>query len=117
MESADPKSFIEKEVSQQTIVVFSKTYCGYCHRTKHALTKIISSSSSSNNNNNNNIDMVVHELDQMPNGSQVQQTLSGMTGSRTVPQVFIKGQYVGGNDDTQQKIADGTLLTMLTSQA
>ena len=108
----DPKSFIVNEISKpNTIVVFSKTYCGYCRRTKDSLTKLIASVGSSTKNNS--IDLVVHELDVIPNGSNIQQTLSTMTGSRTVPQVFVNGQYVGGNDDAQSKIQNGTLLSML----
>ena len=114
-DDVDPmtKSFIQEEISKpNTIVVFSKTYCGYCRRTKDSLTKLITSTTTTTTKNN--IDLVVHELDVLPNGSKIQRTLSSMTGSRTVPQVFVNGQYIGGNDDTQSKIKNGTLLSMLS---
>ena len=31
-------------------------------------------------------------------GGEIQDTLQGMTGTRTVPQVFIDGEFIGGCD-------------------
>jgi glutaredoxin 3 len=95
------KTFIENETSQHTIVVFSKTWCGYCRRTKDSLSRF----------KDDGVDVVVHELDKMDDGTAIQHALLNVTGSRTVPQVFVNGTYIGGNDVTQQKIADGTLLS------
>lgn len=39
----------------------------------------------------------------------MQDVLKKMSGQRTVPNVYIQGQHVGGNSDTQQAYADGTL--------
>ena len=40
-------------------------------------------------------------------------TLMQMTGQRTVPNVFVKGQHIGGNDDSQAAAKDGKLKEML----
>jgi glutaredoxin len=40
-----------------------------------------------------------------------------MTGQRTVPSVFIKGTHVGGNDDTQRGLRDGSVQRMLAEKA
>jgi|TARA_B100000513_G_C11811418_1_gene155690 glutaredoxin 3 len=53
------------------------------------------------------------ELNEREDGAEVQAALAELTGQRTVPNVFIKGQHLGGNDDTQRANRDGTLLKML----
>ena len=53
------------------------------------------------------------ELNERSDGPAIQDALAQMTGQRTVPNVFIKGKHLGGNDDTQKANRDGTLLKML----
>ena len=57
--------------------------------------------------------MVVHELDEMPNGYAIQDELYRKTGQRTVPNVFVRGQHIGGNDDTQAAYMSGKLQKLL----
>jgi glutaredoxin 3 len=58
----------------------------------------------------------VIELNQHPKGSLIQQTLTQMTGGhRTVPMVFVKNQFIGGNDDTQAAFANGTIPKLLAA--
>jgi glutaredoxin 3 len=57
----------------------------------------------------------VIELDNLNNGSKIQAELLAMTGQRTVPNVFIKGKHLGGNDDTHAALASGKLQAMLSS--
>ena len=38
----------------------------------------------------------------MGNGADIQNTLKSMTGQSTVPNVWINGKHIGGNDDTQK---------------
>ena len=85
------------------IVIFSKTYCPYCSRAK----SLFASQFPSNQTK-------VLELDQMQNGSEIQSTLASMTGQRTVPSVWVKGTFIGGNDDTQKLYQSGKLNEMLT---
>eukprot|EP00956_Cyclotella_meneghiniana_P020416 scaffold36060_cov68-Cyclotella_meneghiniana.AAC.5 len=55
------------------------------------------------------------ELDIMDNGNAVQTALLDITGQRSVPNVFIKGKHLGGNDDTQAAAKSGKLKKMLES--
>lgn len=55
----------------------------------------------------------VIELDTMDNGSEVQAALLDISGQRTVPNVFIKGKHLGGNDDSQAAARSGKLQEML----
>ncbi len=57
----------------------------------------------------------VIELDTMSNGSDIQAALETFTGQRTVPNVFIKGKHVGGNDKTQAAHKSGELQRLLSA--
>ena len=51
----------------------------------------------------------VDELDQLPDGPAMQEELAKMTGQRTVPNIFIGGVHVGGNDALQHAKEKGKL--------
>ena len=98
------RAFIEAENSSHTVVVWSKTYCSYCSQTKKLLKSIPNLDPS---------DVQIHELDQNPKGDAIQQELYSLSGQRTVPNVFVRGQHLGGNDDTQRAFRSGQLTKLL----
>jgi glutaredoxin 3 len=49
------------------------------------------------------------ELDQRPDGGDIQDALLQMTGQRTVPNTFINGIHMGGNDKVQALAKSGEL--------
>ena len=60
------------------------------------------------------IDFEVQELDQMGDeGVELQMALFDMTKQRSVPNVFVNGKHLGGNDDTQAAAKNGKLQEML----
>jgi glutaredoxin 3 len=61
-------------------------------------------------------DIRIHELDERPDGDAIQSALYQQTGQRTVPNVFINGQHLGGNDATQAAYRSGKLHEMLKKQ-
>eukprot|EP00339_Tiarina_fusa_P028318 CAMPEP_0117039786 /NCGR_PEP_ID=MMETSP0472-20121206/27893_1 /TAXON_ID=693140 ORGANISM="Tiarina fusus, Strain LIS" /NCGR_SAMPLE_ID=MMETSP0472 /ASSEMBLY_ACC=CAM_ASM_000603 /LENGTH=148 /DNA_ID=CAMNT_0004750357 /DNA_START=106 /DNA_END=549 /DNA_ORIENTATION=- len=88
-------------IESNDVVVFSKSYCPFCDSTK-ALFKEL------------NVEPKVYELNQMGDeGPELQMALFKMTGQKSVPNVFVKGQHVGGNDDTQAAAKAGKLQEML----
>ncbi|KAM3246977.1 Glutaredoxin [Capsicum annuum] len=87
-------------VSSNPVVVFSKTYCGYCTRVKQLLSQLGAT-------------FKVIELDRESDGDEVQAALLEWTGQRTVPNVFIGGEHVGGCDSVLEKHQQGKLLPML----
>mmetsp|Transcript_3996 Transcript_3996/g.5262 ORF Transcript_3996/g.5262 Transcript_3996/m.5262 type:complete len:100 (+) Transcript_3996:118-417(+) len=89
-----------QEAIQKPCVVFSKSYCPYCVNAKNALQQA-------------GAVMEVYELDQMSNGSEIQNALAEMTGRRTVPNVFINGNTIGGGDDTVALQSSGQLRGLL----
>ncbi|XP_044958262.1 glutaredoxin-C8-like [Hordeum vulgare subsp. vulgare] len=58
-------------------------------------------------------DPYVVELDQREDGGEIQNALSDMVGSRTVPQVFIRGNHLGGSDDTADAYGSGEMAKLL----
>ena len=80
--------------------MFSKSYLPYCQYTKDLF-------------NNMSVNAKVIELDQVDNGDDIQRALQVISGQRTVPNVFVKGQHLGGNDDTQAAARNGKLKQML----
>ena len=98
--SAEPVDFVKSEIGANDVVVFSKTFCPFCKTTKSLLEDL-------------KIDAKIIELDEVDNGAAIQDALKEISGQRTVPNVFVKGEHLGGNDDTQSAAREGTLQKML----
>lgn len=98
------RNLVQSENSSNQVVIYSKSYCPYCAQTK-ALFRSLPG-----------IQLKVHELDKESNGYMVQDELSKMTGQRTVPNVFVNNQHVGGNQDVQQLYRTGKLEELLKNQ-
>lgn len=98
--SAEPSDFVNSEIGSTNVVVFSKTYCPFCKATKSLMEDL-------------KIDAKIIELDEIDNGAAIQDALKDLTGQRTVPNVFIKGQHLGGNDVTQAAAKSGKLQKLL----
>ena len=77
-------------------MVYSKSYCPFCVATKDLL-------------RGKNIAFEVVELDQVPDGAQIQAALAQKSGQRTVPNVWINGEHIGGNSDLQALNQSGQL--------
>ena len=95
------RSCISKVISEHPVVIFSKSFCSYCHLAKEIL-------------ESEGADPLVFELDFMgPDGRRVQDALEEMTGRRTVPNVFVGGKTIGGGSETFQFHDRGELRGML----
>jgi glutaredoxin 3 len=97
-------------------MVWSKSHCPYCRMTKQLLFQL--QKEINNNNPNNKLDVHVIELNQLvgpSDGRSIQHYLEQKTGQRTVPNIFISGQHVGGNSDLQDLHSSGKLKHMLMS--
>jgi glutaredoxin 3 len=95
------RQFIDSENSSHQVVVWSKSSCPYCMQTKQLFKSMPS------------IDVAVHELDRLPSGSLIQQELQNLTGQRTVPNIFVQNQHMGGNDDIQRAHRTGQLSKLI----
>merc|ERR1712003_194832 len=99
--SAAATAFVNKEVAANDVVIFSKSYCPFCKKTKALFADELK------------IDASVLELDTMDDGADIQAALLELTGQKTVPSVWIKGEHIGGSDDTAAANKDGKLKAML----
>ncbi|KAI5479737.1 glutaredoxin [Pseudohyphozyma bogoriensis] len=94
------KAAVEKHIAENHVVVFSKSYCPYCRRTKGHLADL-------------NESPVVFELDEMDEGSDWQAYLGQKTGQTSVPSIWIDGTFVGGNSDLEAKLKTGEVQKLL----
>lgn len=95
---------IQETVDSNTVVIFSKSWCPYCAQCKALFDDM-------------SIAYTAIELDQMDDGAELQATLLEMTQQRTVPNVYVAGQHLGGNDDTQQAARSGKLAALLEAKS
>jgi len=100
------KEFVESAVSGNRVVVFSKSYCPYCDRAKKLLTQEVGEEG-----------VKVYELDHLDTGSDIQAYLLSKTAQRTVPNIFINQQHVGGSDDLTKAKSNGKLGQLLAVRA
>ncbi|KAF8399215.1 hypothetical protein HHK36_015080 [Tetracentron sinense] len=97
-------------VSSNSVVVFrrgfdgvllSKSYCPFCDKVKQLLSQLGAT-------------YKAVELDAESDGSEIQSALAQWTGIRTVPNVFIGGNHIGGCDMTTALHKEGKLVPLLT---
>ncbi|XP_040420922.1 glutaredoxin 2 isoform X1 [Cygnus olor] len=100
LSSNDAANQIQEIISENCVVIFSKTTCFYCKKAKKLFEHM-------------NVNYTAVELDLNENGSQIQDVLEQMTGGRTVPRVFVNGTFVGGATDTQRLHEEGKLLPLI----
>jgi len=94
------KSIIDGYLYSAPVVIFSKNNCPYCTRAKALFRKM-------------RVNFTILELNEMKNGKDIQATLKQMTNQSTVPNIFVNGKHLGGNDVAQRKAADGSLQKLL----
>ena len=81
MGKGEAKAFIEKQISENKVVVFSKSYCPFCTKAKAALNDV-------------KANFILIELDQRGDldDNAIMDVLREMTGARTVclvPELFL----------------------------
>lgn len=92
--------FVKSAIAKDKVVIFSKSYCPYCTMAKEPFKKL-------------QHPFACYELDHRSDGDEIQSILGEMTGARTVPRVFINGNFVGGGTDIKKMYSDGRLEKLL----
>ncbi|KAL8160692.1 hypothetical protein V2J09_002229 [Rumex salicifolius] len=87
-------------VNERPVVIFSKTSCCMSHSMK----QLISSYGAN---------PTVYELDEIPNGRDVEKALKKLGCQPSVPAVFIGQRFVGGANDVISLQVRGTLVPLL----
>ncbi|KAK9385993.1 thioredoxin-like protein [Lipomyces mesembrius] len=91
---------VKELVSANPVLVFSKSWCPYCRQAKQTL-------------DNEDVEHTDFELDQIDVGDAIQSAIYELTSQRTVPAIFIGGNFVGGNSDLQTLKRNGQLKALL----
>lgn len=103
------QTYVDDLIKSNPVMVFSKTYCPFCKRAKAILQSAIESV-------DGHVPANILELDTMgERGSKIQQYLLQKTGQRTVPNVFINGEHIGGCDTVSSLEQTGQLTEKLQS--
>merc|ERR1719453_723448 len=94
---------IQQTTASNDVVIYSKSWCPYCAQTKALFDEMKQP-------------YTAIELDQREDREALQAALLEMTQQRTVPNVFVGGKHLGGNDDTQRAARSGDLAERLTGR-
>ena len=102
MTNDEIRSFIENAIKENRVMLFMKgtpqqPACGFSMRASGAL---------------NALGVKYAALDVLPD-PRIRQELSEISGWPTIPQVFVKGELIGGADITQELAASGELTRVL----
>ncbi|KAI9482773.1 MAG: putative GRX1-glutaredoxin [Benjaminiella poitrasii] len=98
--TATAQQIVEEAIQNNKVIIFGKSYCPYCKRAKALLTEL-------------SIEFEDIELDLHAQGEQIQEYLLQKTGQRTVPNIFVNEQHVGGSDDLFKATSSGKLNKLL----
>ncbi|KAH6603156.1 glutaredoxin 3 [Trichoderma cornu-damae] len=86
----------QRIIDSNNVVIFSKTWCPYCKAAKQTL-------------NDLKAEYEVVELDNRNDGDELQDALLQISGQRSVPNIFMAKQHIGGNSDLQELAKSGVL--------
>ncbi|OAF70108.1 CHK2 checkpoint protein [Intoshia linei] len=82
-------------INEAKVVVISKSYCLYSQKAKNAFEKLIHEGILDEQ------DYKVHDIEYDPHMNEIQNILKDLTGSRTVPAIFLNSKYIGGGSDIE----------------
>ncbi|KAG8957674.1 glutaredoxin [Tulasnella sp. 408] len=104
-ESMAVKEIVEDAIANHKVAIFSKTYCPYCKRAKELIKSFDLPDG----------EVEIVEIDIREDGSAIQEYLKEKTGQRTVPNIFIKQEHIGGSDDLANLNSAGQLKAKLAN--
>lgn len=87
-------------ISSDTVVIFSKSYCPFCKMAKEVFDGLKQK-------------YTAIEIEDREDMDQVQDVLGQMTGARSIPRVFVNGEFVGGGTDIKKLHETGKLQALL----
>jgi len=104
----DPQmnSHFQSKIATTKIFVISKTNCRACIKAKALLNMIVPETG---------VIPSFFNVDNYPSqhSKVIMKYISAQTGVTTVPQIWINGQFIGGNDDIQRLHQEGQLIFLI----
>lgn len=95
---------VDKFIADNKVMIFSKSYCPFCKKVKEIFDGL-------------NVTYLAHELDLVDDGAALQDALLQKSGQKTVPNVYINGEHLGGASDTEAAFNEGRLQSMLNGDS
>ena len=87
-------------VNEKPLVIFSKSSCCVSHSMKQLMSSY-------------GANATIYELDEIPNGNEVEKGLTSMGSKPSVPTIFIGNKFVGGSNEIVSLQIQGKLVPML----
>ena len=75
------------------ILIYTKKWCGYCSAAKDLLQRL---------------ELQFTEVDVTTDQARLEEMLQRSDGRRTVPQIFVDGVGIGGYDDLNRLVREGS---------
>ena len=106
--SAEVQDFVARVIAdpEQPLVLFALEWCEFCWSLRKLFAQCAIPYRSVD------LDSTAYQRDDR--GGQIRAVLRARTGSKTIPQVFVGGQFIGGCTDTLEMFKDGRLQGLLT---
>jgi cysteine synthase A len=101
--SVEVRDFVDRIVhdAEQPVLLFALEWCEFCWSLRKLFAKAGIPYRSID------LDSTAYQRDDR--GGQIRSVLFGLTGSRTIPQLFVGGEYLGGCTDTLDAFKSGDL--------
>jgi len=79
---------VNRLIRENPVVIFSKSWCSYSRTAKRVLDERLGKGN-----------YTAVELDREPDGDDMQEALRTLSGQRTVPNIYIGTEHIGGCDN------------------
>jgi glutaredoxin 3 len=96
------KKAVNELIKENKMLVFTKSYCPY----SRALKKMLDA-------NGLKGQYEVYEIDRQQHGNEIHKMVKEMSGRITIPNVYLNGQNLGGDEEVEKMAADGSLKKLL----
>ncbi|KAF5384863.1 hypothetical protein D9615_000923 [Tricholomella constricta] len=96
------QQLVDTAIVDNKITIFSKSWCPYCKKAKALFAEEFP-----------DVEAKVFELDERDDGAAIQDYLLKKSGQRTVPNVYVNGEHVGGSDDVRASFNQGALTKLV----
>ncbi|KAI3985169.1 hypothetical protein MKX01_014528 [Papaver californicum] len=91
---------IMRVTTKKGVVIFSKSSCCMCYTVKILFHEL-------------GVNPLIHELDQDPEGKDMEKALMRMGCNTAVPAVYINGQFIGSTNEIMSLHLGGSLLPLV----
>jgi cysteine synthase A len=103
---ADAARFFTKVISEEPVVLFALEWCEFCWSVRKLFARLNIAHRSVD------LDSVEYQTDDL--GGRIRTVLAARTGAKTIPQIFIRGEHIGGCTELFDAWRDGSIQRRLT---